>query len=344
MPRPLLALPFVLLCVACCRSTTGEATPSDSAATRPTRPASAPASADAGSTARGGAAATTTPAAAGAVKTLRVYVAGESIERRNRWVEAPFTASGALNERGGGAARNDDDEYGWMVPFAERLRLRDPGLRVEWVGTDAWLDAEDNPYSGKYPPGPPGRTSAVSGTSIDSWLEQRRAELVAKRFCYDLAFASRGGNDFGLDDDAAVGASLEQLVRALLAGSKCRPSPIVVVTGHMPDDQRGGGGPSDRAYVGQQRARFVERFRGVVARMRSERPEARVRFVDLYTPFVESRPTAAFPREAWSRGGVPDYAKIGRDGDRMHPRRLASIYAGEIAADSLDLTELRQML
>src|SRR5439155_12037359 len=108
---------------------------------------------------------------------VRVYVAGESIERRNHWVEAPFTPSGALNERGGGDLRNDDNEYGWMVPFADRLAVRRAGLRVEWVGGDTWLDAEDNPYTGKYPPGGPGRTSAVSGTSIDSWLIQRRAEL-----------------------------------------------------------------------------------------------------------------------------------------------------------------------
>ena len=39
---------------------------------------------------------------------------------------------------------------------------------------------------------------------------------------------------------------------------------------------------------------------------------------------------------------VPDYAKIGREGDRMHPRRLASIYAGEILADAMDLTALRK--
>ena len=43
--------------------------------------------------------------AAPAAGTIRVYMAGESIERRNRWVAPPFTASGALNDRGGGALR-----------------------------------------------------------------------------------------------------------------------------------------------------------------------------------------------------------------------------------------------
>jgi hypothetical protein len=37
------------------------------------------------------------------VKALRVYVAGESIEQYNRYVAPPFTATGALNDRGGGA-------------------------------------------------------------------------------------------------------------------------------------------------------------------------------------------------------------------------------------------------
>jgi hypothetical protein len=58
---------------------------------------------------------TVRPFAPGIARTVRIYVAGESIERRNRWVAPPFTASGALNERGGSEARNDDDEYGWAV-------------------------------------------------------------------------------------------------------------------------------------------------------------------------------------------------------------------------------------
>jgi hypothetical protein len=68
-----------------------------------------------------------------------------------------------------------------------------------------------------------------------------------------------------------------------------------------------------------------------------------VYFVDQYTPFLENRATTAFPRELWSTGRVPDYAKIGRVGDRLHPRRLASIYAGELAADAMNLAELRAL-
>jgi hypothetical protein len=271
---------------------------------------------------------------------VRVYVAGESIERRNHWVAPPFTATGALNERGGGEARNDDDEYGWAVPFADRVGLRGGGIKIQWVGSETWLDSEDNPYSGTYPPGGPGHTSALSGTSIESWLEQRRAELVAKKHCYDVAIAARGGNDFGLDD-AAVGGTLTQLILLLAGGSSCQKRPQIYVTGHLPDDQRGPGeGPPEAAYLQQQRHRFVERFRSTVDGLRAQHPELSLQFVDLFTPFVENRPTTAFPREIWSRNGALDRAKIGRQGDRMHPRRLASIYAGELLADSIDLARL----
>src|SRR4051812_32657202 len=51
-------------------------------------------------------------------KTLRIYVAGESIEERNRFIAAPFRCDGTLDPRGGGDAENDNDEYGWMVPMA----------------------------------------------------------------------------------------------------------------------------------------------------------------------------------------------------------------------------------
>lgn len=279
---------------------------------------------------------------AGSPRTLRVYVAGESIERRNHYVEPPFVASGALNERGGGALRNDNDEYGWMPPLADRLAKRDPGLTIEWVGAEAWLDADDAPYSGTYPSTTPASSSAISGTTIDAWLEQRRAELTAKTFCYDVAIAARGGNDFGLDDDA-VKASLEDLIATLAAGSSCNANPLIYVTGHMPDDQRGGGPPADAAYVADQKQRFVVRFRDVVSALATKRPALRVRFVDLYTPFLDNKPTTAFPAEVWSKGGVPDYVKIGRIDDTWHIRRLASIYCGELFADAMDLAELHAL-
>lgn len=287
------------------------------------------ASSSGGSSASGG-----TGPSTKATRILKVYVAGESIERRVRWVERPLLADGRLNERG--AQRNDDDEYGWVVPFADRLALRFPGSAVAWVGTDAWLGHDDVPYDGKYPP-TAGPTSAISGTSIESWLEQRRGELEKKKHCYDVAIAARGGNDFDVDDNKVL-TGLSELVHLLSHGSSCRPSPLVLVTAHMPDDQRNGKGPDDKTYVAAQKARFVTRFRGAAESLRKE--GMRVRFVDLYTPFVENKKTTAFPNEAWSRGGIPDYAKIGRDGDRMHPRRLASIYAGELAADAVDGADL----
>jgi hypothetical protein len=298
----------------------GTATPHVSTAT-PTLAPSAPA-------------ASATPRAA-PKRLVRVYVAGESIERRVRWVERPFLADGRLNERGD--LRNDDDEYGWTVPFAERLAIRAPDLGVRWVGAERWLGHDDEPYSGTFPTAEAGATSALSGTSIEAWLEKRKGELQRKEHCYDVAIAARGGNDFG-SEDASVTSQLSELVRLLAAGSRCRPMALVVVTGHMPDDQRGGKGPDGKAYVEQQRHRFVERFRDTARKL--EKEGLRVRFVDLYTPFVENRRTTAFPKEVWSNGGVPEYAKIGRVGDPMHPRRLASIYAGEILADAIDPSEL----
>src|SRR5688572_24275370 len=95
-------------------------------------------------------------------KTIRVYVAGESIEERNRFVAPPFHCDGTFNDRG--ADRNDNEEYGWMVPLAARLSLRDPGLAVEFVGAGPWTGADDSVYSGTYPSATPGRTSAIAGT------------------------------------------------------------------------------------------------------------------------------------------------------------------------------------
>ncbi len=304
---------------------------------RPSAERDVPASAAAASETATGPARAAEPrgSAPGPARAVRVYVAGESIERRVRWIEAPLLGDGRLNDRG--ERRNDDDEYGWVVPFAERLQLRAPGLTVTWAGTDRWLGHDDEAYDGTFPAGGPGATSAISGTSIEGWLEQRRGELEAKKHCYDLAIAARGGNDFENDDDS-VGSQLRDLVRLLAHGSSCRAAPLVVVTAHMPDDQRFGKGPDDGTYVAQQRHRFVDRFRAAAEDLGRE--GLAVRFVDLYTPFVRNQPTTAFPGETWSNGGIPDYAKIGREGDRMHPRRLASIYAGELVADGIDLAAL----
>jgi hypothetical protein len=283
----------------------------------------------------------TTAGTAGAAKVIRVYVSGESIERRNRFVEAPFTTSGGLNERGGGDARNDNDEYGWMVPLRDRLALRDRGLSIQFVGTDTWLGSDDDPYTGIYPSTTAEPTSAISGTSIPAWLEQRRGELTGKTHCYDVAFASRGGNDTGTDD-AEYRGQLKELVRLLAAGSSCRSDPVVYVTAHMPDDQRSPG-VSDTDTVAFERRVFLERVQTAVQELAAESPQLKVRLVDVFTPFLQNRATTAFPNEVWATNGVFDYDKIGRIGDGNHPRRLASIYAGEVAADSLDLAELNAL-
>ncbi len=274
--------------------------------------------------------------------TIRVYMAGESIERRNRFVAPPFTATGALNERGGGELRNDEDEYGWMIPMRDRLKLRAPDLDIEFVGSDVWADADDNTYSGTYPSTTAEPTSAISGTTIPSWLEQKRGELEARTFCYDLAFASRGGNDFGNENDDEYVAQLKELIGLLANGSSCRANPVIVVTGHMPDYQFGE--PPDEALLATVKRRFVDRALRAVEEITSAQPTLRVRFVDQYTPFVLNQPTTAFPNEVWSRRGVPDYEKILRKDDSYHPRRLSCIYAGELAADGLDLAELRGLV
>ena len=110
----------------------------------------------------------------------------------------------------------------------------------------------------------------------------------------------------------------------------------------MPDDQTGGF--PDAEYVALQRHRFVERARQAVTEIAAAQPTLRVRFVDQYTPFLENRPTTAFPSEVWSTNGMPDYGKIVRIDDLYHPRRLSSIYAGELAADGLDLAEIRALV
>lgn len=155
-------------------------------------------------------------------------------------------------------------------------------------------------------------------------------------------FDSRSGNDSGNDDDASYRDQLKELVLLLWRGSSCRADPIVVVTGHMPDDQTGG--YADAAYVALQRHRFVERALQAVTEIAAAYPALRVRFVDQYTPFLENRRTTAFPAEVWTTNGIPDYGKIVREGDSYHPRRLSSIYAGELAADGLDLAEMRALV
>ena len=261
---------------------------------------------------------------------LHVYVAGESIERRNSMTEAPFTATGTLND----ASNNDDGQYGWMIPLSDRLHLRNSLLTLQFIGADPWTDAEDEPYSGTYPSNTPEYTSAISGSSVDWWLSVRSAELTSRSYAYDVAFASRGGNDFDVDDDTYK-TNLKTLIDLLVNGSSSQTNPIVYVTGHMPDTQATGVSTSSPAYH-----RYVERTQDAVNEYLADHPTTRVHFIDMYSPFMLNQPTTAFPSPTWSSGGVIDILEIGRIGDTLHPRRLASIYAGEIVADALDINEL----
>ncbi len=257
---------------------------------------------------------------------VRVYVAGESIEQRNRFLIAPFSLSGALID----PSNNDNNQFGWMVPFSDRLSLRG-GPTVIWVGSDRWTSADDYPYSGTYPTSVAQNTSALSGSDISYWVDTRGSELRTKRFCYDVAFASFGGNGFGWMSDVDYNYFMSQLVGLLINGSSCNTNPVVYVTGHMPDGQVTGTAA---------RHRYVELPRGVVSQFNAQNPLLKVRFIDMYSPFVSNTPTTAFPSPAWSSGGVVNQALISRSGDTLHPKRLASVYAGEIVANAINLSEL----
>jgi hypothetical protein len=231
------------------------------------------------------------------------------------------------------------------VPLAARLELRDPGLAVEFVGSGSWTGADDSDYSGTYPSVTPGRTSAIAGTDIVAWLEEgsrdrnlmpRRRELEAKTHCYDLALAARGGNDLNQDvSDGEYKDHLKTLVRLLMDGSSCRADPVVVVTAHLPD--RAEVAAMDRLFQRLSREAVMElKADGSLAQARRDR----IRHVDVYGAFKANQPTKSQPSPKWYAGGRFDLASIGRDGDPLHPRRLASIYTGEIVADGLDLAAL----
>lgn len=272
---------------------------------------------------------------------LRVYVAGESIEARNRWVHPPLTASFGLNELGGGDARNDPDEFGWMVPFADKLKGRDPSLDVQFVGASDWVGVDDEAYSGSYPKATPGRTSAISGTTVPRWLEERATELRERHFCYELAFVCRGGNDFENANDPAYVADLVRLLRLVAHGSRCKDRPVLYVASRTPDDRRDET-MSEEALVTLQAQRYSQRTKTAVEALRRSDPKIAVHFVDVFASMLANKPTKALPNERWTTSrGLPDFEKIHRDG--VHLRRLASIYVGELIADAIDLDELKSL-
>jgi len=269
-----------------------------------------------------------------AVTTLRVYVAGESIEARNQFKHAPFKTDGTLN-----ITVNDRNNFGWMVPLVDRLKLRDSSLSISWVGSETWAGADDNSYEGLYPSSTPDKTSAHSGTSIPAWLDLEKSNLQNKVECYDIAFAARGGNDFSNSDDADYKASLKTLIKLLDAGSNCTNHPLIYVTAHMPDDHQGDFS-STSEYLTVLSDRYYQRTADVVHTMATSDPAIRVRLVDQFHAFMNNTPTTAFPAPSWTLSdATPDINKI-HGGDGYHPLALASIFAGEVTANAMNLSEL----
>jgi hypothetical protein len=263
-------------------------------------------------------------------------VAGESIEARNQFFAAPLTSTGARDDHGKDA--NRADEFGWMVPFADRLKLRDANITLEWVGSDKWVGVDDADYAGSYPTRTAPRTSAQSGTTIPSWLANvGDDDLKNKRHCYDVAFASRGGNDFSNADDGLFKTQLKGLIVLLSKGSSCRPRPLIYVTGHMPDDRQDG--LPNATFVAAQTQRYRTRIEDAVKEAKNENPNVLVFFIDAYSGFRFNYATKAVPNPPWFNGSNWNFDAIHRDG--KHPKRLSSIYAGELIANAIDLFELR---
>lgn len=291
------------------------------------------------------------PPGSGEPLTLRVYVAGESIEELNHFNNQPFNTDGSLNNLG--QNNNTPNEYGWMVPFAARLNIRDPNLDVKWVGSGCWTDQYTWECStGSLTNTAIGHTSAQSGSTVAEWITDHNSELTGKQYCYDVAFASRGGNDLmnGVAN-ATYRNQLRSLILGLDKGSSCRTHPLIYVTAHMVDVAAWDYGISQTAinsWLDTQRAYYVTIAQDLVAELSSQYPVMHIRFVDMWSPFVDNRKTTAFPAENWQVCGNasqptlcwPDTDKIHHP-DGQHPKRLASIYAGENAADQVNITELR---
>lgn len=281
---------------------------------------------------------------------INIYVAGESVEKQNHFDHMPFNTDGTLNDRGD--QNNTIDEFGWMVPFSERLKLRDPKLAIKWVGSECWTDHNWECSNGVYTNDTIGHTSAISGSTIASWLSDHQDELTNKKYCYDVAFASRGGNDLnnGVSRDAYK-QQLRSLVMQLDQGSNCRQHPVIYISAHLLDVAGWGYGyfqDSIDEWMAIQQSYYV----GVAQELAQEldgQNNMHVRFIDMWTPFRENRSTTAFPSPNWwtiypdTGVSVPDLAMIHHDGEQ-HPRRLASIFAGENVANQIDITEIRQLL
>lgn len=284
--------------------------------------------------------------------TIRVYVAGESVEQFNHFNNSPLNANGSLNNLG--PDNNTPDEYGWMVPLAQRLKIRDPNISISWVGSDCWYNQVTWECSdGALTNSNIGHSSAQAGSTVAVWLADHGSELTGKEYCYDVAFASRGGND--LNNGVSVDTyrnQLRTLINDLDQGSSCRTHPVIYVTAHLLDiagwDYANQQADID-SWMAAQQAYYVTVAQDLVNELNNQNGKI-VRFIDMWTPFREDKATTAFPSETWwtvdSGSGVkiPDLDKIHRDGEGQHPKRLASIFAGENVADQINIQELRTLL
>lgn len=280
---------------------------------------------------------------------LKVYVAGESIEEFNHMNSLPFNTDGSLN-----GTQNTTEEMGWMVPFAHRLHIRDSSLSVQWVGSACWSNPDTSDCStGTYTNQTIGHTSAIAGTAVEDWINLHGSQLTSKTYCYDVAFAARGGNDLNGEISAdSYKTKLKELVLALDQGSSCRTHPIVYVTAHMLDAAAMGSIPVTQTdannWLNNQKAYYVDIAQQVVTELNTN--GRKVRLIDMWTPFYSNTATVAFPSANWwtTNNGVhrPDLAKIHREEleeEAHHPRRLASIYAGECVANQVNLNEVKSI-
>jgi hypothetical protein len=227
-----------------------------------------------------------------------------------------------------------------MVPFADRLKLRDTGISIEWVGQDQWTGVDDAPYSGTYPSAIAPKTSAQSGTDIPTWITNLgNDDLGKKQHCYDVAIAERGGNDFPNADDALFKSQYKQLLGMLATGSSCRQDPLIFVVVRLPDNRNPG--LSDADYLTTMTDRYQTRVLQAVSELAVSAPQIHTRVIDAFSKFLANAPTTAFPNPKWFDGAVFDYALMLRDD--KHPLRLASIYFGEVVADGVDIAELRAL-
>lgn len=278
---------------------------------------------------------------------LKIYVAGESVEEFNNFEANPFNSNGSLVSN-----TNNTAEYGWIIPFQERLKIREPELSIDWVGSRCLQSSgggncssaslTNSSQTGNY-------TSAKASSSIPSWQSNMGHELENQDYCYDIGIVVRGGNDlsqrrFTRDQ---YKDNLRELILDVEAGSNCRNHPVVYVSGHLADNSPSGLPKNTQTeidnWLDYQEDFYLTVSEELVAELNNS--GRNIRLLDMWSPIVNNTPTTAFPSPNWltTSGPIkPILGDIHRDG--YHPKRLASIYLGESAADQININELYSIL